>query len=89
MRIVHRKQFLKHFNKRIKPYPNLYSRFKERVKLFLDSPTNPVLQDHQLKGAKTEFRAFSITGDIRIIYSKGEDYIYFIDIGTHNQVYEH
>lgn len=87
MQIVYRKQFLKHLKARINPYPSLYRRFKERVRVFIESPTNPILQDHQLKGDKADFRAFSITGDIRVVYQKGEDYIYFIDIGTHNQVY--
>ncbi|OGE25320.1 hypothetical protein A3C26_00630 [Candidatus Daviesbacteria bacterium RIFCSPHIGHO2_02_FULL_39_12] len=87
MQIVYRKQFAKHLKQRIKPFPSLYKKFKERVELFVQSPDNPMLQDHQLKGEIIRFRAFSVTGDIRIIYQKEKDYIYFVDIGTHNQVY--
>ncbi|MBI2599621.1 type II toxin-antitoxin system mRNA interferase toxin, RelE/StbE family [Candidatus Daviesbacteria bacterium] len=97
MEIKHYKQFTKHLSQRIKPKPkpkpkpnpnpNLYTRFKDRVKEFLMNPESPILKDHQLKGDKKDFRAFSITGDIRVVYYRGEDYIYFIDIGSHNQVY--
>ena len=87
MDIVYRQQFLKHLQERIKPDPALYKRFKERMKLFIKSPEDPLLKDHQLAGDKINFRAFSITGDVRAVYHKGEGYIYFIDIGTHNQVY--
>lgn len=87
MEIKYYKKFIKNFRKRIEPYPNLLTQFDERIKEFSLDPSNPVLRDHPLKGEKADFRAFSITGDIRVIYSKGEDYIYFIDVGTHNQVY--
>ena len=87
MEIKYYKQFVKHLNQRIKFNHNLYKKFKERVREFIANSENPILKDHQLRGDKKDYRAFSITGDIRIIYSKGEDYIYFIDIGTHNQVY--
>lgn len=79
--------FIKHFNKRIEPHPNLSQKFDERIKLFLASPNHPILKDHQLKGNKISFRAFSITGDIRVVYYTKEDFVYFVDIGTHNQVY--
>lgn len=32
-------------------------------------------------------RAFWITGDIRVVYRVRGDTVYFLDIGTHNQVY--
>lgn len=87
MKLEYYQKFIKHFRKRIEPNPNLFKRFEERVQIFLSNPNDPILKDHQLKGDKANFRAFSITGDIRVVYHKGEDYIYFIDIGTHNQVY--
>lgn len=88
MDIEYTGKFKKHFDKRIKPYPNLVNRFHERLKLFLELPQNPILKDHPLKGKRSEWRAFSITGDIRIVYvPMSKNYILFLDIGTHNQVY--
>ena len=60
----------------------------DRIKLFVENQNNPIIKDHQLTGAKKDYRSFWITGDIRIIYyqiSKNE--VLFVDIGTHNQVY--
>lgn len=87
MKIKYYKQFKKHFKERIPINSSLHQRFNERVRLFLDNPKNPILQDHKLTGKIHRYRAFSITGDIRLIYYKSEYFIYFIDIGTHNQVY--
>lgn len=79
--------FIKHFNKRIEPHINLSQKFDERIKLFLIDPNHPILKDHQLKGNKIGFRAFSVTGDIRVVYYTERDSVYFVDIGTHNQIY--
>ncbi|MDP3733263.1 MAG: type II toxin-antitoxin system YafQ family toxin [Candidatus Daviesbacteria bacterium] len=87
MNIKYIGKFQKRFNLRIKPKPNLIRKFQDRVEIFSKDPQDIVLKDHQLRGEKNELRAFSITGDIRVIYFvKGED-AYFIDIGSHNQVY--
>jgi len=46
------------------------------------------LHDHALTGKLAGKRAFSIAGDIRVIYVEFDDFIVFLDIGTHNQVYK-
>ena len=79
--------FQKFFVKRIQPQKRLARKFDERFKLFTMNPQNPLLNDHPLKGEKESMRAFSITGDIRIIYYIDHETAYFVDIGTHNQVY--
>ena len=87
MKIIYYKQFRNHLKERIKPDPHLFDRFNERVRLFAQDPTDPVLEDHELARDKENYRAFSITSDIRVIYYKGKNFIYFTDIGTHKQVY--
>ncbi|MEK7565969.1 MAG: type II toxin-antitoxin system YafQ family toxin [Patescibacteria group bacterium] len=81
--------FDKSFGKRILGHASLEKKFKERASLFLLDRTNPVLKDHKLSGKKEGLRAFSITGDIRIIYTRvTENLALFLDIGSHNQVYK-
>jgi len=47
-----------------------------------------LLKDHPLTGKKQGLRAFSITGDVRIVYHfVSDDFVEFLDIGSHNQVY--
>jgi len=81
------KDFKKAHAKRISHRKKLVVRFEERYDLFVEEPSNPVLKDHKLSGKLEGLRAFSITGDVRIVYYIHEDIAYFVDIGTHNQVY--
>ncbi|MBI3486516.1 type II toxin-antitoxin system YafQ family toxin [Candidatus Daviesbacteria bacterium] len=47
----------------------------------------PTLKDHKLIGKKFGFRAFSVTGDIRVVYKLINSDVWLYDIGSHNQVY--
>ena len=87
MNVHYHKNFLKHFRQRIAPQSKLIIKFNQRLVIFLNNPANPILKDHQLIGSKIEYRAFSVTGDLRVVYKKVEDGILLYDIGTHNQVY--
>lgn len=87
MILRYHKTFLSHLHRRISPHPKLLKQFQKRLKEFLANPQNPLLKDHPLTGNKTGQRAFSITGDIRLIYRQFGNTIELYDIGTHNQVY--
>ena len=88
MKIELHPRFKRSYKNRITNNPLLVLKTKERLKLFQKDPNSPVLKDHQLKGKKRDYRAFSVTGDIRIVYiSISKGYIVLLDIGTHNQVY--
>lgn len=64
------------------------NKFKERLLLFLEDNRHPILRDHALSGRLKGKRAFSISGDIRVIYRyiDGKT-VLFLRVGTHNQVY--
>jgi len=82
------KTFDKQFKTRIHPNKNLVKMYKERVLLFVEDRENPALKDHELTGKLRGLKAFSITGDIRVIYVEREKgYFIFLDIGTHPQIY--
>ncbi len=87
MTILFHKTYLKHYKKRVLPNKNLDERLESRLKLFIKDPSDPVLEDHRLTGKKKEYRAFSVTGDYRVVYKKFDDTIVLYDVGTHNQVY--
>lgn len=87
MRVNYSKRFLKNYKRRVKIFPNLHQQFLKRIELFKSDPKNSLLKDHQLTGSKSEYRAFSITGDIRVVYKIAEDEALFYDVGSHNQVY--
>ncbi len=79
--------FTKSYQKRVKPFPKLVKQFQQRLELFISNPKHLQLKDHALQGEKKTFRAFSITGDIRVVYYIHDNIAFLIDIGSHNQVY--
>ena len=87
MKINYNRIFKKDFRSRILPHENLVKRFEERLELFLTDPKNPILQDHALVGKRINLRAFSVTGDIGVVYFVKDGELYLLDIGTHAQVY--
>ena len=87
MKTFFTKKFRKAYKKRIQPNKNLGKRFEERYDIFIENPSNELLDDHALGSKLKGHRAFSITGDIRVVYYIHEEITYFVDIGTHNQVY--
>jgi addiction module RelE/StbE family toxin len=86
--IRYTRQFNKHYRARIAPNPKLAAKFTQRLKLFAANPSSSALNDHALSGSMADLRAFSVTGDIRVIYYKDEACYRLMDIGTHAQVYK-
>ena len=87
MKIEFYNNFIKVFDKRFGGNKKIRNKFIERTCLFQSNQIHPLLKDHELKGKKSGLRAFSITGDIRVVYYIKNNIAYLVDIGTHNQVY--
>lgn len=79
--------FIKIFKKRFSHKQNIHKKFDKRARMFEQDHKNPLLLDHLLAGKLEGHRAFSVTGDVRVVYYIYNDIAYFVDIGTHNQVY--
>ena len=87
MNIRRSQKFIKAFKKLPK---KIQIKTKERIELFLENRMARELHDHSLKNNMKGKKAFSVTGDYRIIYEEEKDkeiVFIFIDIGTHSQVY--
>lgn len=82
----HRK-FENNFKSRISTNPKLKKQFQTRLQLFTEGVRDYPLDDHPLVGTKKALRAFSIGGDLRVVYRETEDHYEFLDIGSHNQMY--
>lgn len=88
MNIDTTKTFDKHYKKRIKTNSKLHLKAKQRISLFTKNPNHYLLKNHQLTGTKKHYHAFSITGDIRVVYQLlNKNTALLTDIGSHNQVY--
>lgn len=87
MKIQYHREFLKSYKKRVVPYPKLELQFRKQLHKLITNPNNPTLRDHKLIGKRKNFRSFSVTGDIRVVYLIVNNNIWLYDIGSHNQVY--
>lgn len=86
--IKYGRTFSKHFTQRIQRNLILSRAFDKRIEMFLGNPEHPLLRIHPLKGSKKGFYAFSVTGDVRVLYRVIDgSTIELVDIGTHAQVY--
>ena len=89
MKLIKRhRTFEKHFKLRISLHKKLVTQFEVRYVLFIQGERGYPIDDHPLTGKLTGKRAFSVAGDIRVVYEEQSDAIIFLDIGTHNQVYK-
>jgi len=88
MIVTYHPKFKKQLKSRLGDKPKIRIKFYKRLELFVEDVQNPLLKNHHLTGSMREFWAFSVTGDIRVIYRKlSEDEAELFDIGSHNQVY--
>lgn len=80
--------FRKFYQKRVIAGSSLEQKYRQRFELFVVDPKNPILKDHGLTGKLSGYRAFWITGDVRVVYFLENDgSSTFVNIGSHNQVY--
>jgi addiction module RelE/StbE family toxin len=82
------KGFDKSYKKRISPNRNLRAAYINRVAAFQKGERGRPLDDHPLRGNMKGKRAFSIAGDVRVIYEDADEFYIFLDVGSHNQVYK-
>ena len=87
MKIKYHSDFVKNNKKRIAPHPKLVKQFERQLSKFITNPSDSTLRDHKLTGKKKSFRAFSVTGDVRVVYMIVESELWLFDIGSYNQVY--
>jgi len=81
--------FHRHFGKSYKKFPKkVQEQFKERLKLFIDDPFDPMLGNHALHGGYAGFRSINVTGDIRAIYKVlDESSVEFALLDSHSNLY--
>lgn len=78
------------FKKKIKKLPKKIKRvLASRLRLFVDSPLDPLLNNHQLHGVRRHQRSINVTGDWRIVYEQIDiNTAHLIDIDTHSNLYD-
>ncbi len=68
--------------------PKLLKRVWEKLSFFEKNPKHLSLRLHKLSGSMTDVWSVSVNRKIRMIfYYKSDDVAYFVDIGSHDEVY--
>lgn len=80
------RQFERHYQTRIAKYEQLIDAYLTSVAAFFEDPAS--VKDHSLAEPMRDRRAFWITNEYRVIYRVKGNEIVFVDIGTHEQVYQ-
>lgn len=81
--------YIQNLQELLEEQPDLTEEVDMRVQWFKKNPSDTRLDDHELTKKMKGKSAFSITGDIRIIYKwQGKNEVRFLAIGGHKMVYK-
>lgn len=76
------------YRKMVSQNPSFRHLIYQKIQWFCKNPNDTRLANHALHKRLSGKWAFSITDDIRIIYSfRGKNTVRFLAIGTHREVY--
>jgi len=77
------------FNKQLVKQPfDIEIKFYERLRLFKENKHHILLKNHKLHGEWLNHSSINITSDVRAIYTRNENTITFVAIGTHSDLYQ-
>jgi mRNA-degrading endonuclease YafQ of YafQ-DinJ toxin-antitoxin module len=85
MRIGRSKQFDKQYSKLPK---KVQLQFNSRLKLYLEDERNALLKVHHLSGEYRGNQSFNVNADVRAVFMRKAENLYFIMIGSHSELYE-
>lgn len=80
-------KFLRKLAKLKKADKGLYYKILEKIQMFGDDERHPSLRCHKLTGKLLGYWSISMDMGIRIVYFIESGVAYFVDIGTHDEVY--
>jgi mRNA interferase YafQ len=88
IRVTESPRFKRAYKHLIQGRPALEKSFREKLRQFIQDPYDPQLATHKLKGKLNDSWAFSLTWQLRVVFSFGEpNTVILEDIGSHDKVY--
>jgi mRNA-degrading endonuclease YafQ of YafQ-DinJ toxin-antitoxin module len=79
--------FVRMYRNKVKHNVEKERTVKVRIEQFRLNPKNPLLRVHKLKGYKEDTWSFSVGYNLRILFTKKDNTVLLVDIGTHDEVY--
>ena len=66
----------------------LTKKIEKPLSIFVQNPKHPCLRLHKLTGDLKSLWSISVTRSVRMVFIQEEEEVYFVDIGTHDEVYK-
>jgi mRNA interferase YafQ len=54
---------------------------------FASDPHDPLLRTHKLQGDLSDYWAFSVDDDLRVLFRRDGDVLFLVSLGTHDEVH--
>jgi len=81
-------RFKRELKKFISKHPEMESKIRDELEVFVENPFAPELINHKLSGKLRDLRAIVVDYDCRIVFKFVEkDCALLIGIGSHDEVY--
>jgi len=88
IKLIWGKRFKKNIKRYFSMHPEMESRIRSKLKVFVKNPYAPELRNHKLSGQLKGLRAIIVEYDCRIVFAFiGKDAALLIGVGTHDELY--
>jgi len=87
MKIRFDDDLIKELGKLRKTNSKLFKKIDEALAVFRNNPRHASLRLHKLGGALHDRWSLSVGMNYRLIFVWHDDEVYFVDMGTHDEVY--
>ena len=57
------------------------------LRRFAADPKDPMLRTHKLKGSLSDYWAFTVDRDLRVLFRWDGDTAFLVSLGSHDEVY--
>ncbi|HEV2006855.1 MAG TPA: hypothetical protein VGQ85_09600 [Candidatus Limnocylindrales bacterium] len=84
MRFATSSRFLRRAKKLKEPQASF---LRGALRRFVVDPHDPLLRTHKLKGELSDYWAFSVDGDLRVLFRWDGDRAFLVNLGSHEEIY--
>ena len=84
MRLTASSRFLRKAKKLREPGASM---LRAALRRFAADPQDPLLRTHKLKGDLDAYWAFSVDGDLRVLFRWDGDDAFLVNLGSHDRVH--
>lgn len=84
MRLAASSRFLRRPKKLREPHASM---LRAAMRRFAADPADPLLRVHKLKGELSNYWAFSVDDDLRVLFRWNGDEAFLVNLGSHDEVY--